>query len=139
MKKLLTVLLVSVFTISMSCSQSPDSLLKRNTSTPKIEFEKLVHDFGTIKQGGDGTFDFVFKNTGKDPLILNNVRSSCGCTRPEWSAEPVKRGEKSSVKVGYNTKILGPFAKTITVYSNASNSTVTLTIKGTVIPVEQSK
>jgi hypothetical protein len=139
MKKILTILLISVFTVSMSCSQSPDSLLKRNADAPKIEFENLVHDFGTIVQGGDGTYEFIYKNTGKEPLILNNVKSSCGCTKPEWSPEPVMKGKKSSVKVGYNTRIVGPFTKTITVYSNASNSTITLTIKGAVTPAEQPK
>jgi len=137
MKKLLTILLISVFAISTSCSQSPDSLLKKNKNAPKIEFEEKVHDFGTILQGGNGTFEFVFTNTGKEPLILNNVKSSCGCTKPEWSAEPVKRGHKAAVKVGYNTRLVGPFTKTITVFSNASNSTVTLTIKGTVTPAEK--
>jgi len=136
MKKILTVLLVSVFTISMSCSQSPDTAALKNASLARIEFEEMVHDFGTIKNGGDGTFEFVFKNTGKEPLIINNVKSSCGCTKPEWSAEPVKKGEKSVVKVGYNTRLVGPFTKTITVYSNASNPIVTLTIKGTVSPAE---
>lgn len=136
MKKILTVLLVSVFTISISCSQSPDAAADKNPSAPKIEFEELVHDFGTIAQGGDGTYEFVFKNTGKDPLIINNVKSSCGCTKPEWSAEPVKKGQKSSVKVGYNTRLVGPFTKTITVYSNATDATVTLTIKGAVLPAE---
>jgi hypothetical protein len=136
MKKILTVLLVSVFTISFSCSQSPDTATDKNPNAPKIEFEELVHDFGTIAQGGDGTYEFVFKNAGKDPLIINNVKSSCGCTKPEWSAEPVKKGQKSSVKVGYNTRLVGPFTKTITVYSNATNATVTLTIKGAVLPAE---
>ena len=78
MKKILTVLLISVFAISTSCSQSTDAADK-NSSAPKIEFEKLVHDFGTILHGGDGTYEFVFKNGGTDPLIINNVRSSCGC------------------------------------------------------------
>ncbi|MBP1668185.1 MAG: hypothetical protein H6Q21_551 [Bacteroidetes bacterium] len=136
MKKLLSVLWISVFVVSTSCSQSPDSLLRKNKDAPKIEFENQVHDFGTILQGGDGKYEFVFTNTGKEPLILNNVKSSCGCTKPEWSAEPVKQGEKAVVKVGYNTKLVGPFTKTITVFSNASNSTVTLTIKGTVTPAE---
>jgi hypothetical protein len=136
MKKILTVLLVSTLTIFNSCSQSSDANEGKKSDAPKIEFEALVHDFGTIKHEGNGTFEFVFTNAGKEPLIINNVRSSCGCTKPEWSAEPVKKGEKSSVKVGYNTKLVGPFTKTITVYSNASNSTVTLTIKGTVSPAE---
>jgi hypothetical protein len=137
MKKLLTVLLISVFVVSTSCSQSPDSLLWKNKNAPKIEFENQVHDFGTILQGGNGTYEFIFTNTGKEPLILNNVKSSCGCTKPEWSAEPVKHGQKAAVKVGYNTRLVGPFAKTITVFSNASNSTVTLTIKGAVTPAEK--
>ena len=137
MKKLFSILLISVFVVSTSCSQSPDSLLRKNKDGPKIEFENQVHDFGTILQGGDGKYEFVFTNTGKEPLILNNVKSSCGCTKPEWSVEPVKRGEKAVVKVGYNTKLVGPFTKTITVFSNASNSTVTLTIKGAVTPAEQ--
>jgi hypothetical protein len=137
MKKLLTVLLISVFAITTSCSQSPDSLLRKNKDAPKIEFENQVHDFGTILQGGNGTYEFVFINEGKEPLILNNVKSSCGCTKPEWSSEPVKHGDKAAVKVGYNTRLVGPFTKTITVFSNASNSTVTLTIKGTVTPVEK--
>jgi hypothetical protein len=137
MKKLLTILMISVFAISTSCSQSPDSLLRKNKNAPKIEFEKQTHDFGTIIQGGNGTYEFVFTNTGKEPLILNNVKSSCGCTKPEWSAEPVKEGEKAVIKVGYNTRLVGPFTKTITVFSNASNSTITLTIKGSVTPTEQ--
>jgi hypothetical protein len=136
MKKLFTLLIISVLVVTTSCSQSPDSLLRRNKNAPKIEFENQVHDFGTILQGGDGKYEFVFTNTGKEPLILNNVKSSCGCTKPEWSAEPVKHGDKAVVKVGYNTRLVGPFTKTITVYSNANNSTVTLTIKGTVTPVE---
>jgi hypothetical protein len=139
MKKLLTVLWISVLAISTSCSQSPDSLLRKNKNAPKIEFESQMHDFGTIIQGGDGTYEFVFTNTGKEPLILNNVKSSCGCTKPEWSSEPVKRGQKAAVKVGYNTRLVGTFTKSITVYSNASNSTVTLTIKGKVVPPEQPK
>lgn len=131
--------MISVLAVTSSCSQSPDSLFRKNKTIPKIEFESTMHDFGTILQGGDGTFEFVFTNTGKEPLILNNVKSSCGCTKPEWSAEPVKQGEKGVIKVGYNTRLVGPFTKTITVYSNASNSTVTLTIKGSVIIPEQTK
>jgi hypothetical protein len=51
-----------------------------NESGPVIEFETSEHNYGTIPYKGDGTYDFVFKNTGKEPLLLKNVRSSCGCT-----------------------------------------------------------
>lgn len=56
----------------------------------KIEFEKNSHDFGTISEtGGPAVYDFVFKNTGDAPLILNSVRASCGCTTPSWSRQPI--------------------------------------------------
>jgi hypothetical protein len=97
-----------------------------------IKFEKTVHDYGTIAKGSDGTCEFVFTNEGKTPLILNNVAASCGCTVPEWTREPVQPGKTGTIKVKYNTAIVSAFAKTITVSSNAKNSPVMLTIKGTV-------
>jgi len=99
---------------------------------PEITFESLEHDYGTIIQGGNGDCVFKFKNTGNEPLILSDVRKSCGCTTPTWSKEPILPGQKGEVKVGYNTNSVGTFSKTITVLSNASNATVTLVIKGTV-------
>jgi hypothetical protein len=82
--------------------------------------------------GGDGTCEFIFKNTGKDPLVLKNVRSSCGCTIPQWPKEPIKKGEQGKIKVRYNTRITGTFSKSISVYSNAGNMPVVLVIKGKV-------
>ena len=124
MKKALALLVVAVFTISISCSQSSDGDTKVNT---------LEYDYGTIDQGDDGKCEFVFKNTGKNPLVLSNVRPSCGCTVPKWSKEPIKGGDKSSIEVKYNTKRVGSFSKSITVHSNAANSPVVLKIKGNVV------
>jgi hypothetical protein len=47
-----------------------------NPNAPEIKFDKTVHDYGTIEQHGDGTCEFTFTNTGKEPLILTNVRAS---------------------------------------------------------------
>jgi hypothetical protein len=103
-----------------------------NKKNAGIKFETLQHDFGTIAEGSDGTFDFQYSSTGSEPLVLTNVRPSCGCTTPSWSTEPVKAGKKSTIKVKYDTKRIGHFEKTVTVYSNAADSIVTLIIKGTV-------
>ncbi len=54
-------------------AQNPQA---NNPNAPVITFEKTVHDYGTIEQHGDGTCEFVFTNTGKEPLILTNVRAS---------------------------------------------------------------
>jgi hypothetical protein len=97
-----------------------------------IKFEKEVHDYGTIKQGADGGTEFVFTNTGKEPLVITNATGSCGCTVPEWPKEPLAPGKKASIKVMYDTKRIGNFQKTVTVTSNGSAEPVVLTIKGLV-------
>jgi hypothetical protein len=89
---------------------------------PKITFNEMEHKYGTIKKGGDGNCEFIFTNEGNEPLILSNVRASCGCTTPSWTKEPIMPGKSGSIKVRYNTNNIGGFNKTITVTSNAIDS-----------------
>jgi hypothetical protein len=118
-----TILLIAV--AFNAKAQTADSMLV-------IKFENTVHDYGTIEQGSDGSYEFKFTNEGKTPLILSNVRSSCGCTVPSWTKEPVAPGKEGAIKVVYNTHNIGNFSKTVTVSSNAKNSEVMLQIKGNV-------
>lgn len=104
-----------------------------NPNAPVITFSKIVHDYGTIYKGGDGNCEFEFKNTGVEPLILTDCKSSCGCTIPNWPKEPILKGKSAVVKVKYATERLGAINKTITVTSNASNSPIVLKITGNVI------
>ena len=105
----------------------------KNEKTPEITFDKLVHDYGTIFEGDPGECEFTFKNTGKEPLVLSNVSSSCGCTVPSWPKDPIMPGKSSTIKVKYNTRV-GGINKSITVLSNAGeNSRVELRIKGNVV------
>lgn len=106
-------------------------------STVVIKFASLEHDYGTIVQGSDGSCEFKFLNEGKSPLILSNVRASCGCTVPSWTREPVLPGKEGVIKVTYNTNNVGSFSKAITVNSNAKNSEVILSIKGNVTQKQQ--
>lgn len=133
MSKFILTILVAFCVISIAYTQE----VKENKSDKKkpiLVFEKVLHDFGNIEYDGNGTCEFVFKNTGKEPLILSNVQASCGCTIPEWSKEPIKKGTTSVIKVKYDTKRQGNFTKTITVTSNAKNQTEVITIKGNVLP-----
>ena len=99
----------------------------------KISFTELEHNYGTIEKGGNGECEFVFKNEGNEPLILSNVKASCGCTTPSYTQKPVMPGETGTIKVKYNTNNVGGFSKTVTVTSNAvDNPRVVLRIKGTV-------
>ncbi len=105
-----------------------------NPNAPEISFDKTVHDYGSIIQGTDGTCEFKFTNTGKEPLILSRPTSSCGCTVPTWPQEPVLPGKSDIIKVTYNTNNVGGINKTVTVTSNAKTARVVLQIKGTVNP-----
>lgn len=101
-----------------------------------IAFQKTGHDFGNIREeAGIVTYDFEFTNTGNEPLVINRVTASCGCTTPNWSRKPIGPGEKGFIKVAYNPRNRpNKFNKSVTVYSNASKSVVTLRIFGNVIP-----
>ena len=97
---------------------------------PHIQFENTKHNFGTFTQNGDGEWEFKFTNTGKEPLIIQNVRSSCGCTIAQKPSKPILPGETESIKVRYDTRRIGVFHKTITITSNADNASVVLEIRG---------
>jgi len=99
----------------------------------EMTFTKLEHDYGTINKNDNGNCEFTFKNSGKEPIIITDVRSSCGCTVPAWTKEPVMPGKTGSIKVRYATDRIGVIDKQITVISNAANSPVVLKIKGNVL------
>lgn len=122
------VIMVMMFIASLTI-QAQD---KPATPQDSIVFSATTHDYGTIVQSSDGSCVFAFTNKGKAPIVLNDVKASCGCTVPEWTRTPVAPGEKGSIKVTYNTNNIGAFTKSITVNSNAVNSPLVLIIKGTV-------
>ncbi len=121
-------------------TKTPPAGETQPTSLADIKFDKTVHDFGTIPQGGNGECEFKFTNTGKEPLVITNCMGSCGCTVPQCPKEPVLPGKTGSVKVKYDTNRVGPFVKSVTVNSNAKSGVQTIQIKGTVEakPVEES-
>lgn len=99
-------------------------------SAQSISFDKTVFDYGKVAKGSDGHRYFVVKNTGDKPLVLTEVKPSCGCTTPEWSKDPIAPGKTAKIKVGYDTNNAGNFSKIIEVFSNdpkASRSVLTIT------------
>ena len=103
-----------------------------NPNAAQISFTQETIDYGKIKKDANGEREFVFKNTGKEPLIITNCVGSCGCPVPVWPKTPIAPGEKASIKVKYDTRRVGLFQKTVTVTSNAATPTKVLTIKGNV-------
>lgn len=89
------------------------------------------YDFGKIQQNRPVTHLFEIVNKGKEPLKLENVQASCGCTTPEWSRDPIAPGATGTIKVGYNAAAEGPFTKNVTIQYNG-NQSATIIISGTV-------
>ena len=104
-------------------------------SGAKVEFEESLFEFGEITQGDRVEHVFKYKNTGTEPLILSSVRTTCGCTAPDWSREPLAPGESTTMRVRFNsTGKMGMQNKTITVNSNASNNPERIRITANVLP-----
>ncbi len=103
---------------------------------PVITFTEKEHDFGQIaEEGGRVTTIFEFKNEGQEPLVISNVRASCGCTTPTWTRTPIEPGKTGTISVTYNPSGRpGRFQKSITITSNTTTPTTKLYIKGEVIP-----
>lgn len=102
-------------------------------ATAKIDFKTEVIDYGEIKRGSDGVRVFEFTNTGDAPLVITDVNSTCGCTIPKKPEAPISPGDSGEIQVKYDTQILGPIRKTITVYSNADVPAKSVKIKGRVV------
>ncbi len=129
MKRLATVF-VALMVAAVAWAQA-----NKNLPQPDIEFKVLEHNFGDVEEGTKPSFDFVFTNKGKAPLVLTNVRASCGCTTPHWPREPIMPGDSAKITAVYNTKGRpGAFHKTITVQTNDPDERlVVLIIKGNVV------
>ncbi|MFW6328003.1 MAG: DUF1573 domain-containing protein [Bacteroidota bacterium] len=110
--------------------------LQAQKSRSVISFEKEIHNFGEIKEdGGTVEYTFSFKNTGEQPLIVHNVRASCGCTTPDWTRQPIQPGKEGFIKATFDPRNRpGNFNKSIIVTTNAAEPTAVLRITGKVLP-----
>jgi len=129
MKKLLCI--ASLFICSIVFAQE-----SVNTNLGVFDFNTETIDYGTINKNTDGNRSFTFKNTGDSPIIITSVKGSCGCTVATKPSKPIMPNETAEIGVKYDTKRVGPFSKTITVVSNASEKSKVLRIKGNITKTE---
>ena len=125
-------LVVCLFIYATNFSQEVAS----NPNAGVLSFKTDEIDYGKIQQNADGERTFTFTNTGKSPIVISTVNTSCGCTVPEYSKTAILPGQSSDIKVKYATNRIGAFKKTITVISNASETNKVLRIKGEVLNPE---
>ena len=105
----------------------------QDSEKAEFKFNEEKHDFGKVPQGTPVTTVFEFTNVGQDPLIITDVRPTCGCTIADFTKTPVKNGEKGMIKITYNAAFAAPFTKTIVVTSNATTPVKNLIIVGEVV------
>lgn len=105
-----------------------------NAQSEVVEWKTDVHhDFGEIKQGQPVTFEFIYNNISEEPFIIDNVRTTCGCTAPEWSDLPTEPNKMQVLKVVYDAKKPGYFYKKVKVFFSTQRKAELLTIEGDVI------
>src|SRR5471030_2420600 len=112
MKKTLLLITYSLFTILAVNAQSGNLNTPTPAAAPKeevLQLKETSYSFGKIPQGRPVIHVFQIVNTGKQPLLLENVQASCGCTTPEWSRESIAPGATVPIKVGYNAYAEGHF------------------------------
>ena len=102
---------------------------------PVITFNEKEHDFGTIVNGTKVETKFKYTNTGNAPLVVSNIKSTCGCTIPSnWNRDPIAPGESAEFTVNFNGKGNNQVQKTITLTTNTEKGTETVKIKAFVEP-----
>ena len=128
MKRILLIVTLALLTTGVMSAQQKEASI--------AVVGDALFDFENINEA-DGPATHVFKvtNEGETPLVVTKVVTSCGCTSPDWTKEPIATGKNGEIKVTFDpTGRPGPFAKTISVYSNGKSGSLVLTIKGTVVP-----
>jgi hypothetical protein len=101
----------------------------------KVIVDKTEHNFGTVKkEGGNVSAVFTITNRTKIPVLLSEVRASCGCTTPDWTKGPIEPGKTGTVTATYNPTGVGPFEKSVTINVSEGDKTemIVVKIKGTV-------
>ncbi len=145
MKKI-TFLVLSILSVSFVMAQekpksdSTEEVKKEtdNRPGPRITFTEDKFEFGDIHQGDQVEHVFEFENTGTAPLILTDVRSTCGCTIPKWPREPIPPGQKSKITVKFNSAgKSGNVNKVVKIVSNAVDPLNQVTITTNILPKKE--
>lgn len=96
-----------------------------------MTFDKMLHNFGTIKEDTENKASFTVTNTGKNPLIIEKVDVSCGCTTAKKPEKPIAPGKSEKIEIVFHPKVgqLNEQKKTVTVTANTNPEIVVLNIE----------
>lgn len=131
--------------IAQAAANPKDVLNKKEAEpigpTTTVVFAEPTYDFGKVMDGDIVEHDYIFTNTGTEPLILKNVKASCGCTTPSWPRNAIAPGDQGKIHARFDTKKRGrtggaPQSKSITVTGNIEGGKTVLKLKGMVDKIE---
>ena len=128
--------IVIILFVAFSCKENKVKTAQSQLQKgfPRITFDTTFHDFGNLIQGEIAAYTFKFKNTGQGDLIVTDVFSSCGCTIPSCSKDPIQNGGEGKIEIVFNSEgRSGSQYKSITVKTNSTIPEKTLVIKANVI------
>ena len=127
MKRVILLLILAILFIN-ACNHSQ----KRGESVApaQMDFKETIFDFKAVHNGSVQNCTFEFRNTSSVPLTISNVIPSCECSSPKWPKKPIQPGKSGIIEIEYHPAGVGPFRKSITIFSNAKNSPIHLYIKG---------
>ncbi|MDC7996263.1 DUF1573 domain-containing protein [Altibacter sp. HG106] len=146
-KSVLIMALASVVAFTACKENASDKVSEENVAAaadrdanagkfPEMTFDETEFDFGTIDQGTNVEHTFTFTNTGEAPLVIVDAKSSCGCTVPEYTKEPVAPGATGEMLVKFNGSGKNQVSKTVTITANTQQGKETIKIKAFVNPKE---
>ncbi len=134
LKAIFLVIFIMLVAQCQTAPQSPhveqETENKEFTGEPEITFEKDFFDLGSLQSGEIASVYLTFTNTGNSLLVIQDVKTTCGCTATDWSKAPVKPGEKERIEITFDSSGLsGKQVKNITIQTNADErpSVITLT------------
>jgi len=105
------------------------------SNTASIDFDTTFHDFGDIHQGEVAEHVFTFTNTGKVPVKISHIATTCGCTAPEWPKKPIPPNQSEEIVVRFDSSgKSGIQQKGITLFSNVEHGRIQLKIRANVLP-----
>ena len=116
--------------------EEKERLKELEATQTSMSFDRLKHDFGKVVEDSDNRTTFIVTNTGKNPLIIESVSASCGCTTPSKPEKPIPPGKSDKIEVIFHPKIgqLNEQTKTVTVTANTDPNMSVLTISSFVTP-----
>lgn len=134
----LTTAMFSFLLVNLSAQEIEQNNNSELPPATTLTIEQSIYDFGKVDEGQIVTHVYTFSNTGDQPLILSDVKGSCGCTVPQWPREPLLPGETASITVEFNSKHKpGLRNQRVTITANTNPPQTFLYLTGEVIASEE--